>query len=108
MTGAGRSGTRKASPAAGPLVLRMSVGGRTPKGLLPIVNLRRGNDGSYVRGWCEVTLVDLVAAPGRPVEDPTVNDPDRTMRSPLPSNRIPGDRSTTGQVLMGSRLRGGA
>ena len=89
MTGAGRSGTRKASPAADPLVLRLSVVQRTPKGLIPLVNLREGMTGRISGGWWEVTVVDLVAGPGRPVEDPTVSDSDLTMCSPLLSNRIP-------------------
>jgi circadian clock protein KaiB len=79
-------------------VLRLYVGGASPKSLEAIRNLRNICD-ENLAGRCQLEVVDIYQQPDRAARDQVVAVPMLVKQLPLPLRRLIGTLSNTGQIL---------
>ena len=97
--------TVKASDIAGvatentELVLRLYVAGHAPNSLRAIANARAICNEHFAPGH-ELEIVDLLEHPRRALADGIIVTPTLLKLSPLPAQRVIGNLSDTGQVLL--------
>ena len=84
--------------------LRLYVAGQTPKSTLALTNLKQICE-EYLRGRCEIEIVDLLANPQLARGDQILAVPTLVRRLPEPTKKIIGDLSNTERVLAGLDLR---
>ena len=84
--------------------LRLYVAGQTPKSILALTNLKQICE-EYLRGRCEIEIVDLLANPQLARSDQILAVPTLVRRLPEPTKKIIGDLSNTERVLAGLDLR---
>jgi circadian clock protein KaiB len=84
--------------------LRLYVAGQTPKSILALTNLKQICE-EYLRGRCEIEIVDLLANPQLARGDQILAVPTLVRRLPEPTKKIIGDLSNTERVLAGLDLR---
>jgi circadian clock protein KaiB len=85
--------------------LCLYIAGQSPKSLRAIANLRRLCD-EYLRGRCEIEIVDLIEHPSLARRDQILAIPTLVRRQPVPMRKIVGDLSDTDRVLIGLQLDG--
>jgi circadian clock protein KaiB len=84
--------------------LRLYVAGQTPKSIMALTNLKQICE-EYLRGRCEIEIVDLLANPQLARGDQILAVPTLVRRLPEPTKKIIGDLSNTERVLAGLDLR---
>lgn len=84
-------------------LLRLYIGGETPKSLAAIANLRALCD-THLPGRYEIELVDLTKTPELAAADQIVALPTLVRRRPPPPRRVIGSLSDTEKVLDGLSL----
>jgi circadian clock protein KaiB len=103
------AGTARQEASAMPLSredtyrLRLYVAGQTPKSILALTNLKQICE-EYLRGRCEVEIVDLLTNPQLARGDQILAVPTLVRRLPEPTKKIIGDLSNTERVLAGLDL----
>jgi circadian clock protein KaiB len=86
------------SPGADRYVLRLYVTGMAPRSVIAIANLRELCD-RYLRGRCDVEIVDVYRHPERAREAHLIAAPTLVRLLPLPVRRLIGDLSDEQRVL---------
>lgn len=81
------------------LRLRLYVAGRAPNSLRAIANIKAICEEHFASN-CELEIVDLLEHPRRGLADGIIVTPTLLRLQPLPVQRVIGNLSDTGQVLL--------
>jgi circadian clock protein KaiB len=84
--------------------LRLYVAGQTPKSLTAFANLKQICE-DHLKDRYQIEVIDLLAQPQLSIGDDILAIPTLVRKLPKPVQRIVGDLSDTGRVLVGLDLR---